>query len=268
MRPDDRDRDRDEREEWVYGVHPVAELLEQRPGRVERILTSREKSRGVGPILKRARHAGIPVTYLSRDLLSRKLGRKVNHQGVAATVAPKPYAQPDDLAAAARDADGILVLLDRVVDPGNLGATLRSAAGAGATGVLLPADATVGVTPAVLRSSAGAAERIDVARVGRPARWLEARREEGFRVAVLDARADTDWDAVEWSGPWILVAGGEQRGVRPALSEAADVRVRIPLAAGWSPSMSGWPPVCYFSRRFAGDERIASGAIESSWARC
>lgn len=216
----------------VYGLRPVEELLEARPGAIERILASREKTRGVGPLLKRARRAGIPVTYLARDLLRKRVGG-AHHQGVAALVAPRAYVPLDRLAAqAAARPDGILVFLDRVVDAGNVGSILRTAAAAGAAGAILSAEGTAGLGPAAAKASAGVLERIPVARSARPSKDLAGLRERGFRILGLDAGGETRWDRADLSGRIVLVAGGEERGMRPGVREACDARIAIPLAAG------------------------------------
>lgn len=218
------------RPELVYGVRPVQELLDSRPGEVERLFVARDR-RGLGQLIRRARQAGIPVTHLSRDLLARKAGPRAVHQGVAAQVAPLAYSDPGKICRRAAEASpGLLVLLDRVVDPGNLGAVLRSCAAAGADGVLLGGGGTVGLTPAVAKTSAGAVERVPVARVAQPGRLLERLRGEGFTSVALDPRGDRSWDRVDLSGPTVVVLGGEGRGLRPGLLRACDWRVAIPLA--------------------------------------
>jgi 23S rRNA (guanosine2251-2'-O)-methyltransferase len=221
----------DERPELVYGVRPVQELLERRASEVERILVARERARGLGRILRVAREAGIPVTHLGRDLLRRKLGPRATHQGIAAQVAARAYTPVEEIcrAATARQT-GVLLLVDRVADPGNLGAILRSAAAAGADGLILSTEETVGLTPAVSKASAGAVERVSVGREPRPARLLERLRERGFTSLVLDPRGERAWDAVELTGPLVLVLGGEARGARPGVVRACDHRISIPLA--------------------------------------
>ena len=207
----------------------MLELLERRAGSAERLYVARQAG-GLGSILRRARDAGVPVTRLPRELLARKVGGRARHQGVALRVSPVEYADVDALcdAAAARP-DGMLVLLDGVEDPGNLGAVLRASAGAGADGVLLASEGGVGLTPAVAKSSAGAVERIPVARERLLARRVSNLRERGFFAVALDRRGDLDWDRAELTGRLALVAGSEGRGVREAVAQACDIRVAIPL---------------------------------------
>lgn len=217
----------------VYGVRPVQELLEQRLHDVERIFVAREKWSGMGQILRMAREAGVPVTHLPRALLARKAGPGATHQGIAAQVAALPYADLEDVCRRARSRpDGLLLLLDRVVDPRNLGAILRSAAAAGADGVLLGAEGTAGLSAAVSKASAGVVERVPVAREPRPARRIERLRGAGFSALALDPRGDLPWDRADLVGPLILAVGGEARGLSPAVVRACDARVTIPLAGG------------------------------------
>ncbi len=217
----------------VYGVHPVMELLESRGPEVERVFVARGRHAGLGRLLRLARESGVPISHLAREVLARKVGKQALHQGVAAQVAPVPYADAGELCAKAEaDPSAVLVLVDRVVDPRNLGAILRTSAAAGVTGVLLAAEATVGVTALVCKAAAGATERIPVARDAKPAKRIEALRRSGFAAVALDPAGDTAWHAERLSGQVIFVAGGEAGGARPAVLRACDRRLAIPLAGG------------------------------------
>ena len=155
--------------ELIYGAHPVGEMLRADSGRIERILVVKEAARRHGRLLREARVAGVPVSYLPADVLRRKVGGRAVHQGIAAQVAGTAYVRDDELIrAATAETEPILLLLDRVEDPRNLGAILRSAAAAGVYGTILSEDATVGLTPAAIKASAGVAARIPVARTARP----------------------------------------------------------------------------------------------------
>ena len=148
-------------------------------------------------------------------------------------VAPIAYADAEELCAATSlDAAGLLVSLDGVSDPRNLGAVIRTAAAAGAHGILLGTEETVGITPAVAKTAAGALERIPIAREPKLGRRLEGLKSRGFRVVALDARSDRLWDAEGYRGRIVVVAGGEGRGLRRGLLEVADARVALPLARG------------------------------------
>lgn len=218
----------------LFGLHPVIEALEAGERKIDRVLVSREgKGHNLGRLLRAARAAGVPVTHLPKEVIARKTGTKAVHQGVAALVAPIAYADPDTLCAAAlRETAGLLVVLDGIEDPRNLGAVIRTAAAAGAHGILLGTDDTVGLTPAVAKTAAGALERIPIAREPRLSRRLADLKSGGFRIVALDARGDRAWDSEAYLGPVVLVAGGEGRGLRRGLLEASDARVALPLASG------------------------------------
>ena len=219
--------------EVLYGVHPVLEALESGKRRVERVLVAREGGgAGLGRLLRRARETGVPVTHVPRGLLARKAGRGAVHQGVLAVVSAVAYADPEEICRRAAAQGGVLVVLERVSDPRNLGAVLRTAAAAGAAGVLLGGGESVGLTPVVAKASAGAVERIPVAREVHIGRRIRALKEAGFRVVALDPAGDVPWDGADLTGRLVVVAGGEGPGLRPILRQAADTRVSIPLEAG------------------------------------
>jgi len=220
-------------QEWVYGIHPVTELIERRPQSIARLYTARTSGGQVAQLLRSARRNRVPVSHISAAVLGRKLPRGVAHQGVAALVSPISYLDPDDLCRSVSEEPNVVLLLaDRIVDPGNLGALIRTAAAVGVAGLLLSADETVGVTSSVAKVAAGQAERLPIARESKPARRVETLNRAGFRSVLLDPRGDSDWDRADLTGPLLLVAGGEERGVRPAVLKACQLRVRIPLAPG------------------------------------
>jgi len=217
----------------VYGVHPVTELLDARGREVERVFVLQGRHARLGRLLRLAREQGVPISHVTRDVLARKLGRRAVHQGVAARVSPRPYASPDEICLeAAADPSAMLVLVDRVTDPRNLGAILRTAAGAGARGVLVASEETAGLTPVVVKASAGAVERIPVAREPRPGRRLESLRKMGFRAVALDPAGTPAWEAEPLTGRIIIVAGGERSGPSKGVLRACDQRLAVPLAGG------------------------------------
>lgn len=167
-----------------------------------------------------------PKLKLEKELSERAETR--DHQGVLALVEPFRYADAYELAAGAKP---LLVVLDRVTDPRNLGAVCRSAEGAGATGVIVPAHGSAVVTPAVARSSAGAVEHLPVAVVTNLARYLEEVKGADLWVygAAGEAPARPMWD-VDLSGGVALVLGAEGKGLRPLVRRTCDALVAIPLA--------------------------------------
>jgi 23S rRNA (guanosine2251-2'-O)-methyltransferase len=150
-----------------------------------------------------------------------------DHQGVVAEVEPYPYADPQALLK--RDGS-LLVALDQVQDPRNLGAICRSAEFAGVAGVVIPERRSAEVTPVACKTSAGAVEHLDVARVRNLADWLGVARGAGFWVWGADAAAEqAPWD-IDLTASTVLVLGGESRGIRPRVATACDALVALPQA--------------------------------------
>ena len=205
--------------ELVYGRRPVREAL-RGPRDVLEVWAS-ERALKAEPWLEGVR----PRVKAERDLTAA--AGTQDHQGVVAWCEPYRYADADELAA---EPEPLLACLDSVTDPHNLGAVCRSADGAGATGVILPAHNSARVTPAVCRASAGAVEHVRVAVVKNLARFLgEAK---GPRLWVWAAAGDAEKDMwhADLTGGLALVFGAEGRGLRPLVRRTCDDAVSIPLA--------------------------------------
>ncbi|HET7388515.1 MAG TPA: 23S rRNA (guanosine(2251)-2'-O)-methyltransferase RlmB [Nocardioidaceae bacterium] len=177
---------------------------------------------------------GVSLLEVSRAELDRLTGGAV-HQGLAAKAPPYDYAHPDDLLAVARERGetALVVALDSVTDPHNLGAVVRSAAGFGAHGVLVPERRSASMTAAAWKSSAGAAARVPVARATNLTRALKGYQGAGCQVVGLAADGEVTLDelAAEPSrGPLVVVVGSEGDGLSRLVRETCDVRVRIPMA--------------------------------------
>jgi 23S rRNA (guanosine2251-2'-O)-methyltransferase len=208
--------------EHVYGRNAVREAL--RGPRAVRELWATERALSAEPWLREA--DGVRVQVKPERELTDALGNR-DHQGVLARCEPYRYADAYELAASARP---LLVCLDQVTDPHNLGAVVRSAEGAGATGVVIPAHGAARVTPAVSRASAGAVEHLPVAVVPNLARYLND--VKGPSLWVWGAAADGDvslWDADFGDGGVAFVLGAEGKGLRPLVRRACDEIVSIPL---------------------------------------
>ncbi len=162
----------------------------------------------------------------SSEELERLCGSP-DHQGVVAEVDPYPYADPNALV---RREGALLIALDQVQDPRNLGAVCRSAEFAGVAGVVIPERRSAEVTAVVCKASAGAVEHLEVARVRNLADWLAAAKAAGFWIWGADAEAtDAPW-GVDLSGSTVLVLGGEGKGIRPRVAAACDGLVALPRA--------------------------------------
>lgn len=222
----------DDPREYIYGIHPVEEALHTDSSRVERILVAREsEGNRLGRILKEARKAGVPVSRLPREGLARKAGKQAVHQGVVAVVSPVRYQDPVEIAVRSlNEGNSLLVLLSGVEDPRNLGAVLRSAAAAGADGVILAGEKAVGVTPGAVKSSAGAVARVPVGRARKPVRAIRELKQAGFTVVGMDQRAQRSWETVDLTVPVVVVAGGEGRGIGRSVALECHHCVALPLA--------------------------------------
>jgi 23S rRNA (guanosine2251-2'-O)-methyltransferase len=156
-----------------------------------------------------------------------KLCGSPDHQGVVAEVAPYPYQDP---AALLRRKGGLIVALDQVQDPRNLGAVCRSAELAGAAGVVIPERRAAEVTAVACKASAGAVEHLDIARAPNLADWLDEAKDSGFWIWGADASGSSAPWEVDLQGPTILVMGGEGKGIRPRVASMCDGLVALPTS--------------------------------------
>jgi 23S rRNA (guanosine2251-2'-O)-methyltransferase len=220
-------------EELVTGRNAVVEALRAGVPAVSlRVATGLDRDERVAEVRTLAERADVPVLEVPRTQLDRLAGG-APHQGVALQVQPFAYLHPDDLLRRALEAPepALLVALDGVSDPHNLGAIARSAAAFGAHGVLLPERRAAGVTAGAWKASAGALAHLPVARATNLVRALRAAGEAGLMIAGLDGRGELDLDDLELAGgPVVLVVGAEGRGLSRLVADTCDVRVRIPLA--------------------------------------
>jgi 23S rRNA (guanosine2251-2'-O)-methyltransferase len=205
----------------VYGRRPVREALRGRRRVLE--LWASERAIAAEPWL---RESPVKVQVSLERALTEAAGTR-DHQGVVAWTEPYRYADGWELAGQDR---ALLVCLDQVTDPRNLGAVCRSAEGAGATGVVVPAHGSAVVTPAVTKASAGAVEHLPVAVVPNLARFLaEIKRPDLWIYAAAGDAEQTLWET-DFSGGTVLVLGAEGRGLRPLVRRTCDAAVAIPLA--------------------------------------
>ena len=220
--------------EFVAGRNPVVESLRARvPAAALYVGARAARDERVAEAIKLAADRGVPVLEAGAAELDRLTGGAL-HQGLALRVRAYDYAHPDDLLVRAADAGQLplIVALDGVTDPRNLGAIVRSAAAFGAHGVVVPARRGAGVTAGAWKASAGALARLPVARATNLARALQSYRAAGVFVAGLDADGQTgirDLDLA--TAPLVLVTGSEGRGLSRIVAQACDVLVQIPIAA-------------------------------------
>jgi len=219
--------------EWVVGRNAVLEAMEAEiPARTAYVAEGAERDDRLRDIFKLAASRGITQLEVPRAELDRLTGGAV-HQGIALQLPTFDYAHPDDLLAAALDSDRepLIVALDSITDPRNLGAIVRSAAAFGAHGVLIPERRSAGMTAAAWKTSAGAAARIPIARATNLNRSLRAYADAGLSLIGLDGRAATSIsDVTRVSGPVVLVVGSEGAGLSRLVREACDYLASIPIS--------------------------------------
>ncbi len=208
----------------LSGIHPVVEAL--RAGHpLDRVVVAQGAG---GPRLQEvidlARRAGIPVRFEPRSAIDRIAGTSA-HQGVVGMGAARKYVGLDDAATAQ-----LVVVLDGVEDPHNLGAIVRTAHAAGAGSVIIPERRAAGLTDVTAKAAAGALEYLPVARVTNINRSLEDLKERGFWIYGLDERGDADYDTVEYGSPTAFVLGGEGKGLHEQVRKHCDRLVRIPMS--------------------------------------
>ena len=209
----------------LIGIHPVFEALRaKRP--LERILVAR----GAGghrlqEVVDLARTTGTPIRFEDRGALDRLAGVK-SHQGVVALGAEKKYAQLEDVAPAAE----LLVVLDGVEDPHNLGAVIRTANAAGANAVIVAERRAAGLTETVAKAAAGALEYLPVVQVVNINHTLRALKDDGYFIYGLDEKGAVTYDAVDWPERTVIVMGAEGKGLHDLVKRNCDALVRIPMA--------------------------------------
>lgn len=217
--------------ELLVGRNPVVEALRAHvPATALYVAQGIDIDERVTELVRTAADRGIAILEISRAELDRMTGG-VLHQGVGLQVPPFAYEPFDDLlAAAAEQPAPLLVALDGVTDPRNLGAVIRSAAAFGAQGIFVPERRAAGITATAWRTSAGAAARVPVAQVVNMTRALKACQQLGFVAVGLDADGETDlYDLEAAIGPLVVVVGSEGRGLSRLVGATCDLRVSIPM---------------------------------------
>lgn len=221
--------------EQVEGRNPVFEML--KAGRsMKKIVVMRRVEGDVvmERILSLARKRGVPVEFADRITLDR-LSTTRRHQGIVALVQSQSYASLNKILAKAegKGEDPFIVILDRVLDPQNLGSILRTADGAGVHGILIPKKGSACVTPAVHRVSMGASAHVTVGRDNLFAA-IKLLRKKSVWVVGLDASGKKDYFDADLTGPLALVVGGEEKGLSPVIKGKCDEVVRIPMMGAMS----------------------------------
>lgn len=210
----------------ICGVHAVYEALASRRQPIERIHIAREAHSGkLKEIVELARERGVPVRKEERAILDR-MAHGEAHQGIIAVSGEVSYA---DFEILFKPDKPLVVVLDGIEDPHNLGAVIRTAEAAGASGLLVPERHSAPLSATVVKTSAGASTYLPIVRANNLVSAIDDLKERGLWVVGVDMAGTQDWTNFDYTGPVALVLGGEHRGLRRLVREHCDVLVRLPM---------------------------------------
>jgi 23S rRNA (guanosine2251-2'-O)-methyltransferase len=221
--------------EAIYGINPVKVLLRQpETGLTKIIIASGRGGAVVAEIIETARQKKIPVEFLVRQRLDELAGR-LDHQGVIGLREAFVYA---DLGVLIKNRSksfnfDLILILDSIMDPQNLGSIIRTAHCLGANGVVIPTDRAASVTASVIKASAGSAEQLPVVRVTNLSQTIDYLKDQGFWVFGAEAHAGTNLREMDFNCPVVLVLGGEAKGIRPLIKKKCDFLLTIPMAGSF-----------------------------------
>ncbi|HUH61603.1 MAG TPA: 23S rRNA (guanosine(2251)-2'-O)-methyltransferase RlmB [Terracidiphilus sp.] len=222
----------------LYGLHPVEEALKAGRRRFDHVLVARERhDERIERLVAACRASGVRVRQETRDQLTQ-VAQTPAHQGIVALVRPREFLTIEDLfvpdPAHAASGARLVLALDGIEDPQNLGALLRVANGAGVDGVVLTERRSAPLSAAALKAGAGAAEHLRIARVVNLVRALEDLKRHNLWIVGLDERAETDYDRFDLTGNCVMVLGREGAGLHDLVRRTCDHLLRIPMAGGVS----------------------------------
>jgi 23S rRNA (guanosine2251-2'-O)-methyltransferase len=215
----------------IYGINPLWEAIRNNPREILKIaVTPGRKGEQVQKILDTASRFSIPVVEIERTKLDRLTGSGV-HQGIMVTIRPYAYVDLEEILQRPQETlpGQIVVILDGITDPQNLGAIIRTAHCFGAAGVVIPQDRSASVTPVVVKASSGAAHHLPVAMVANLSRTLDILKEKGFWIYGTDAGAGLDPRSAPFAGKIALVMGSEGQGLRELIRKKCDFLLSIPM---------------------------------------
>src|SRR5437870_13834923 len=222
---------------FIYGINAVSEALKSQGRAFQWVGVAKERHDvRLQHVVEDCRKIGIAVRFLPRQELDRMAGNGA-HQGVVAVTSAKQYNDLDDVVAVKRGQYSLIVVLDGVEDPHNLGAVLRTADAAGADGVVIPERRAVGVTAIVAKASAGASEHLPIARVNNIARTLEELKSTNLWIVGLDERGMQAYDSVDYKMDCAIALGAEDKGLHDLVRKRCDFIVSIPML-GKVPSLN------------------------------
>ncbi len=214
---------------YIYGINAVSEALKARGRAFEWVGMAKERhDLRLQRLIEDCRRLAVPVRFLQRTELDRMAGNAA-HQGVVAVTSAKQYSDLDDVVGAKRGQHSLVVVLDGVEDPHNLGAILRTADAAGADGIVIPERRAASVTGTVTKASAGASEHLPIAKVTNIARTVEELKERNIWTVGLDERGSQTYDALDYNMDCALVLGAEGKGLHDLVKRKCDFLVSIPM---------------------------------------
>lgn len=219
----------DETPATVYGFHAVLESLHSQTRPVHKIWALRTDGR-FSTLKQLSRERGIPFFVESQERLTRLAGDR-HHQGVVAQVAAKEYLEGEEIldSPSLSPVPPLLVVLDQIQDPHNLGAIIRSVEAAGGNGIVIPRHRALGLTGGVTKASAGALEHVSIARVANTGKFLEECHAREIQTVAFDPKGTEIFWEMNLKAPIALVFGGEGEGIRPIVLRKCDHRVKIPM---------------------------------------
>lgn len=215
----------------IYGINPLQEICLSNPAMLERIVIAEGRGgEALRKILALASERGIPVEFTGREKVERLAPRRV-HQGIVGLCREHAYATVDDLLANRHRESryNLIIILDGITDPQNLGSIIRTAHCCGANGVIIPSDRAASVTASVVKSSAGAVYRIPTAMTVNLVRTIDYLKTKGFWIYGADAASEASFHAPDYDGHIGLVLGNEGRGIRPLIRKKCDFLISIPM---------------------------------------
>jgi 23S rRNA (guanosine2251-2'-O)-methyltransferase len=222
---------------YIYGINSVTEALKARGRAFEWVGMAKERHDiRLQRLIEDCRRLSVPVRFLTRTELDQ-LASNAAHQGVVAVTSAKQYNNLEDVVGAKRGQYSLVVVLDGVEDPHNLGAILRTADAVGANGVVIPERRAAAVTGTVTKASAGASEHLPIAKVTNIARTVEELKEQNLWTVGLDERGKQTYDALDYNMDCALVLGSEGKGLHDLVKKKCDFLVSIPML-GKVPSLN------------------------------
>jgi 23S rRNA (guanosine2251-2'-O)-methyltransferase len=221
----------------IYGIHAVEQALKSRGRAFEFVAFAKERRDGrIQKLINTCRQMGVPSRFESKESLTRLAGSP-QHQGVVAAAAQKAYDDLEKILQSRKAERALVLVLDGVEDPHNLGALLRTADATGVDGVVIPERRAVGVNATVVKASAGASEYMPVAKVTNIGRTLEELKSKNIWTIGVDERAEKNYDEIDYNMDCALVLGAEGHGLHELVRKKCDFLVKIPMA-GNVPSLN------------------------------